>query len=402
MDKARRAAGTALAAALLAGTSACGLSVWGSGNVVERLAATDTVAVNLVLIGDAGLPNPAGEPVLAALKREIEQLPDRTFVVFLGDNVYPAGLPDTATLEGREGLRILRAQMAPLLETGVRGVFVPGNHDWAQGAAEGWNEIVRQERFVNENGRGIVTFEPRFGCPGPVVIDVGEALRVIAFDSQWWLHAGPRPSPDQCTPGTERAVLDSMRSAIRTAGDRRTVVVSHHPLVSGGRHGGYFDWPTYLFPLHPWARLAGLFARQDVSGREYRHMIESMEGVFATDTPMVYAGGHEHNLQVFRRGPMRYMLISGGGIYGHTTPTRRITGTQYVREASGFQRLTILADGRTRLGIVVVDAQGNAHEDYSVWLDVPPIRRPDMTPPARVPVTPSPAASPAPAATGPR
>ena len=58
--------------------------------------------------------------------------------------------------------------------------------------------------------------------------------------------------------------LTPMAIAWRTAGSRKTVVVSHHPIVSGGQHGGYFDWPTYLFPFHPWARIAGLFARQDV------------------------------------------------------------------------------------------------------------------------------------------
>lgn len=372
MDWRRRAAALASAAALLA-SGACGRSEFNVGRTVGPFPA-ESVAVNLVLIGDAGLPDPDGEPVLRALQTEIAAAPERSFVVFLGDNLYPVGLVDTLTEAGREGLRILRAQMQPLRDTGTRGLFVPGNHDWGQGAPEGWANVVRQERFINTEGAGLFGMEPRDGCPGPAVVDLAEVVRVIAIDTHWWLHPAQKPGPDRCAAGTEQGVIDSLRVVLATAGDRRTVVVAHHPVVSGGQHGGYFDWPTYLFPFHPWARIAGLFARQDVTGREYRHMATSLQRAFVVDTPTVYAAGHEHNLQVFRRDPARYLLISGTGIYGHTTPSRRITGTRYVREASGYMRITFLADGRARLAVMVVDAQGNAREDFSMWLDVPPPR----------------------------
>jgi hypothetical protein len=348
-------------AAVLA-SSACGRPALGLGRTVGPFPA-DSVALNLVLIGDAGLPNPAGEPVLQALQREIAAAPEKSFVVYLGDNVYPVGLPDTLTEPGREGMRILRAQFAPLRETNTRGLFVPGNHDWSQ------------ERVINSEGAGLFGMEPREGCPGPVVIDLGNVVRLIAIDSHWWLHPSTKPGRDRCNPGTEDGVVDSIRIALATAGDRRTIVVAHHPIVSGGQHGGYFDWPTYLFPFHPWARVAGLFARQDVNGREYRHMSASLARAFVVDTPTIYAAGHEHNLQVFRRDPAKYLIVSGGGIYGHTTTTRAITGIRYIRQASGYQRITFLEDGRARLSVMVVDAQGNATEDFSLWLDLPPITR---------------------------
>ena len=364
------------AAALLAmaAASGCGRAIYAVGSLADP-APADSVELTLVLIGDAGLPNPAGEPVLQALERELARDPERSYVVFLGDNIYPIGLSDTTTVEGREGLRILRAQMEPLLRTGAPGLFVPGNHDWAAGDVTGWNAIVRQERFLNEEGGGIVRMEPRDGCPGPVVVDVGRVLRVLAIDTQWWLHGGPKPGPDRCTPGTEEGVVEALRTALAGADGRRTVVVAHHPIVSGGQHGGYFDWPTYLFPLHPWARLSGVFARQDVTGREYRHMTTQLARAFAAEQPTVYAAGHDHNLQVFRRDPAHYLVVSGGGFYGHTTRTRAITGVRYIRAASGYQRIHFLPDGRARLSVMVVDAQGNAEEDFSEWLELPPLRR---------------------------
>lgn len=375
LAKVRRAGGGArrMACALLlaAVAAGCAKAVRGVGSVVDPLAQDDSVALRLILIGDGGLPEPDGEPVLTALEAELARDPERHLVVWLGDNVYPVGLSDTTTEAGRTGLAILASQMGPMRRTGTRGLFIPGNHDWANGAPEGWANVVRQSRYVNDVGDGLIALEPRDGCPGPVVMDMGPLLRLIAIDTHWWLHASTRPGPDRCTPGTAEGVIDSLRVALGTAGDRRTVVVAHHPLASGGSHGGYFDWPTYIFPLHPWARQAGLFARQDVTGREYREMAAALARAFVPNRPLVYAAGHEHNLQVFRRDPAQYMLVSGAGIYGHTSPTRSITGTRYTRQASGWQRLTFLHDGRVRLAVIVVDARGNATEDFSMWLDAP-------------------------------
>jgi hypothetical protein len=361
-----------LSAALLIAAAACGRPTFAVGRLATP-APADSLELTLVLIGDAGLPRPGGEPVLRALERELAEDPYRTVVAFLGDNLYPIGLVDTTTAAGQEGLRILRDQLRPVLRTGVLGIFVPGNHDWAAGDVTGWNNVVRQERFINREGLGRAGMEPRDGCPGPVVIDVGRVLRLLAIDTHWWLHDGPKPGPDRCTPGTQEGVVDSLRVALAPAGARRTVVVAHHPIVSGGQHGGYFDWPTYLFPLHPWARLAGLFAKQDVTGREYRHMIAQLSRAFAADPPNVYAAGHEHNLQVFRRDPAHYLIVSGSGVYGHTTRTRAITGVRYIREASGYQRIHFLSDGRARLSVMVVDAEGRAREDFAEWLELPPL-----------------------------
>jgi hypothetical protein len=373
----RRAAALAAAALLLAG--ACGRPALNLGRTVPGVQA-DSIALNLVLIGDAGLPDPDGEPVLQALRREVAWDPGRTLVVFLGDNVYPHGLPDSVAPDRSEAERILRGQIAPLVETGARGIFVPGNHDWDAGSPAGWNYVARQDRWIDGSSQGLVVMEPGYGCPGPVVRDEGEVLRLVILDTQWWLHGGPRPEGDrpECGADTEEEVVSAIRVALATAGQRRTVVVGHHPMASGGEHGGYFDWPTYLMPFHPWARLGGFFARQDVSGSEYRHMRDELGRAFAADPPLVYAAGHEHNLQVLRRAPARFLLVSGGGIYNHTTATRAITGTRYVRRASGFMRLTFLHDGRVRLAVIVVDADGEGTEDFSMWLEEERI-----TPPAQ-------------------
>lgn len=381
-----RAAPRAAAALALLVASACGRPFYNLGKTIEGVS-PDSVAMELFLIGDAGLPAPGGEPVLKALTSQASWDPERTFVVYLGDNIYPTGLPDSAGRTREEAERILDEQIEAVRDAGTRGILVPGNHDWEAGAAGGWWAIARQEAYVREHGKGDVWVLPRGGCPGPEVLDFGEAVRLVALDTQWWLHEWRKPGADRCRPGTEAGVVDSIRTALRTAGPRQVVVVAHHPLASGGQHGGYFDWPSYLFPFHPWARQAGFFAEQDITGVTYRRLIGALTGAFRDNPPLVYAAGHEHNLQVFRRDPARYLVVSGAGIYGHTTPVRAITGVRYARRASGYVRLAFLRDGRVRLAVVVVDAEGKPTEDFSTWLET--------VLPGR---TPAPGAAPAPAA----
>lgn len=376
----RAAIAVLLPCALMLG--ACYKSAFNVGKVIGAIN-RDSVAYTLLLIGDAGLPEPSagGDPVLRALRDAIrEDDPEQTFVVYLGDNLYPHGLVDsTETAERALGERILNSQINAVLEPGARGVLVPGNHDWDAGSNEGWRYIQRQDRYVDERGQGRVALLPNNGCPGPEVLDLNPTLRLIVLDTQWWLQAGgarPEGPSSQCAVKNEQQVVDSVRAVLASAGGRRTVVVGHHPLVSGGEHGGYFDWPTYL-QIHPYVRNGGIFARQDVTGREYTRMRIWLAGAFQPNPPLIYAAGHEHNLQVFRRAPARYQVVSGAGIYGHTTTVRAITGTRYARRASGFQRVSFLKDGRVRLAVLVVDAQGKMREDYSTFLDtegLPPVQ----------------------------
>ena len=52
------------------------------------------VDYRLLLVGDAGEPALNGEPTLRLLRYRVGLLPERTSVVFLGDNIYERGMPD--------------------------------------------------------------------------------------------------------------------------------------------------------------------------------------------------------------------------------------------------------------------------------------------------------------------
>ncbi len=346
---------------------------------------------SLYLIGDAGAPQP-GEPALEALARDgarrVSRLgAGRVAVAFLGDNVYPAGIPaeddsDRAEAEARLGVQLDAVRRARL-----HGFFVPGNHDWANAGHDGWEAVRRQARLVAASrGPGVATVVPPDGCPGPTHAMLGERMLLLFLDTQWWLHDGPKPRHpgSSCPHDAEAEVVEALGSRLRAAGARHAIVMAHHPLATGGPHGGNFGWREHVFPLREnhrwlWLPLPGLgslypivrgagVSDQDVMGPGNRRMQRSLAESFAEAPPLVYAAGHDHGLQVIQGGPARWLLVSGGG--GSVTLSRvhAIEGTRFARAASGFLRLDARQDGAIRLAALLAQPDGSAREAFGLCL----------------------------------
>ncbi len=346
------------------------------------------IDVTLFLIGDAGAPAapPDSEPVLVALRAAAAAAP-HPVIAFLGDNVYPRGLPDSSAPDRLDAERRLNEQLGVARATGAHAIFVPGNHDWDRQGPDGWDAIQREQRFIAAAGDPRASLLPAGGCPGPAVVDLGQVVRLVALDTQWWLHDGPKPEDptSSCPADSEREVVDSLRAALRAAGGRVVVAVAHHPLASGGPHGGHFGWQAHLFPLravkswlwiplpligsaYPVARERGV-SSQDAPSPAYRRMRAALDSAFAGLGPLVYAAGHDHTLQVIGGTSARYELVSGAGIFGHHDRVTALDSTRFASSASGFMRIEFLRDHRARLGVTVVDRRGGAVEAFALWLE---------------------------------
>ena len=347
----------------------------------------DDAAETLFLIGDAGKPAKGGEPVLIALRHQVERSGDRATVAFLGDNLYPKGLPDPGDREFAEMARRLDDQVDAVKGTGARVVFIPGNHDWVNGAPGGWAAVRRQEKRVEERGGPRVSYLPNDGCPGPEIADVGGRLRLVALDTQWWLHSHGRPEDpgSSCAADSEPEVVAGLRATLDGAGSRDVVVLGHHPLQSGGPHGGNFGLKQHVFPLTDWKK--GLFiplplvgsayplsrgsglTPQDIPSNEYRRMREALARGMRGRMPLAWASGHEHVLQVIESREWGRVLVSGSGIYGHVTYVKNVEGSLYRAARSGFMRIDFLRDGRRRLGVIEVREDGGYREAFARVLE---------------------------------
>src|SRR2546427_9539477 len=101
--------------------------------------------------GGAPAGPPDSERVFMALRAAAASAP-HAVIVFLGDNVYPDGMPDSAAPGRAKAERVLTQQLRVLQASGARGFFVPGNHDWDSMQPGGWDAIRRQERFIAAAG----------------------------------------------------------------------------------------------------------------------------------------------------------------------------------------------------------------------------------------------------------
>lgn len=334
----------------------------------------------LVLIGDAGEVG-RDDAIVALLSEWSNAHPERTAVVFLGDNLYPAGLQYAGSARARgEGILLEQLQA-----THARELFIPGNHDW------GWTVFQRSSRGVLLNQQVFIEshgamFEPQHGCPGPVAVPllkstraVAGGLTVLALDLNWWL-----------LPEAERPVCEGVASTedfiarLRAELDQRraenVVVVAHHPIRSGGPHGGF----TRGF----WTDLGvSLFYRaysvQDLIEPHYEEMVKVLGNVLAENPPLAMVGGHDHSLQILDGGTeARLVVVSGAG--SNTSGVTSIDGTLFAHAHRGFVVFDFHRAKKNIDGVLVVKVVETGRGDRPVFSLALDLAR-EQAPPQKVP-----------------
>jgi len=342
------------------------------------------VASRVLLIGDAGAAAARGEPVLIALTEWAKQIPDKTLIVFLGDNVYPSGFDAKP-----EAIRRLNTLLEVVRASQATPLFIPGNHDWKPED----NDQRERDYIIKAYEKG---FPILLRCPGPEYVD-WHGVRLIALDSEWWLK---QRGAEACRPANgsvvrEEQVKQKIRELLEGT-PTPVIVVAHHPFESHGPHGGFFDWQDHLFPLTRITRYAWLplpvvgslypLLRpavqdpQDLQSPRYRALKDFLDDALSKSQrpPLVYASGHEHSLQVMEGGCIAgYHLVSGLGSQSEATPVSDGPNTLFAHEQhAGFMVVDILTDHRVRLTVVEA-AQGDRTGTpiWSTWLTRSPACR---------------------------
>lgn len=323
---------------------------------------------SLFLIGDAGKPaSDRQEPTFKILQAAMQQRGEQSMAIFLGDNIYPYGLPDSDEADYTESRRRILEQVKILDNYPGKAVFVPGNHDWAQGRKQGFHRIRNLKKFFRDSTDRDKLLLPEDGCPGPVEVELSQDLLLILIDTQWFLHKWDKPDHQyDCQVKYNADFYEQLEGIIRNNKDRKIVVAGHHPMYSYGAHGGHFPISQHIFPLTMGFKNAyiplpviGSIAPlqrklwgniQDIPHPIYKEMRDNLVEIFQEHPNLTYVCGHDHNLQYLPIEGNHYVVSGAGAKHKWVSKGKK---AHFTYEHKGYARLDYYDSGEVWLSFHV-------------------------------------------------
>jgi Calcineurin-like phosphoesterase len=318
-------------------------------------AQTDTISQRIILIGDAGQLTNGRHPIVEAVRRLIP-LDKKTTVLYLGDNLYEKGLPGEEFTTYKSYRSVLDSQVSIADGTPSKVYMIPGNHDWENGSRNGLETVTREQQYVDFLLKDNVKFLPEDGCPGPFAINLGDDVTIIVFDSQWWLHPFDKPGIESdCDCKTKDELVTRIADLASRNAKKLVILACHHPFRSNGVHGGFFTWKQHIFPFTdifpkayiPLPVIGSIYpivrkvygTPQDLSHPVYANMINEISEAIKNAAPnIIFAAGHEHNLELIQDSSYQY-IISGGGSKNQRVSTSK--KSTFISASQGFAVLEV-------------------------------------------------------------
>ncbi|WP_425389434.1 metallophosphoesterase [Ekhidna sp.] len=301
----------------------------------------------IFLIGDAGEPK-SPDPNLELLKQKMASATDDDFLIFLGDNLYPKGLPEKEHPQREEMEDKLIPQLEVMKAFPGKAYIIPGNHDWAQGRKYGWERALNMERFVRDYFDGDNVLLPTGSCPGPIEIPMGEKSTLIILNTQYFLHGWDKPNEDDdCGSKSTIEALEDLKTIITRNAGKHILIAAHHPVYTYGEHHGNFSFKEQLKPLPILGSLQPLFRRligniQDNTHPKYRAIMGQLVAAMNEAEDVIYACGHEHSLQLIQKDG-HHFIVSGSG--SKITHVKKGDGSLFAKKEQGFAILNLQLSG---------------------------------------------------------
>ncbi len=323
-------------------------------NLVSNDKDTTKIAHRFFLIGDAGNADQENaQKILNALQEQLGQSDEKATLLFLGDNIYPKGMPNEKDQKTYNiALKKLTNQLD--ISKGFKGktIFIPGNHDWYSGISG----LKRQEKIVNHDLQDKKAFLPADGCP----IDdkkINDQLCLITIDSEWFLENWDKIPTinDDCNIKTREAFFEELESILNKNEDKTIILAIHHPLMSNGTHGGQFSLEKQLFPLEQKIPLPviGSFINllrktsgvspQDIQNKQYQILVKRIKTLLQNQDNVIVVSGHDHNLQYIENENIK-QIISGAG--SKSEAARAVYPNDFSYGKNGFATLTAYTNGK--------------------------------------------------------
>jgi hypothetical protein len=325
--------------------------------VTENATDTSKIAHTFFLVGDAGNANEdKAQETLGLLVNQLKKADKNATLLFLGDNIYPKGLPNTDHPNERIiAEEKLTNQLKLSKNFEGKTIFIPGNHDWYSGI----KGLDRQAKFVMDYLNDKKSFLPRKGCAIDD-IEINKNLTLVTIDSQWFLEDWDK-SPtinDECSIKTREAFFDELESILNKNQDKTIILALHHPLMTNGTHGGQFSLEKQLFPLEQKIPLPVIgsvinlirktsgISPQDIQNKQYTLFTKRIKTLLQGQDNVMVVSGHDHNLQYINIDNIK-QIISGAG--SKSAAAKAIFPDDFSYGGNGFAALNIYKNGAAKV-----------------------------------------------------
>jgi len=309
------------------------------------------------LLGDGGYSPPGGTSLgLIAFKTFLDSVnKTENYTIFLGDNIYPDGMPSEGA-PGREAAEYrLDAQLDAIENYEGKVVVIPGNHDWYN---EKLNGLERQKDYLKNKFEDILLWSPEIGC-GLESLEISENIQLIVIDSQWYLEdwdKNPKIN-DNCEQiKTREAMFLELESEIKKNQNKTVLIALHHPIYTNGVHGGQYTIDRHIYPsqkkiplpilgsLATLIRTTGGVSIQDAQNNRYKSLANRLSVIAQGSERVIFASGHEHSLQYIEHDSVKQIVSGSGSKASYATLSN---DGVFAYNGQGFAVLDIFKDGST-------------------------------------------------------
>lgn len=302
----------------------------------------------LFLIGDAGnADEPQAQKTLNLLKNKLDSADSNSMLIFLGDNIYPLGMPKTSDEGYPLAKQKMENQLAITKNFKGKTLVIPGNHDWYHGV-EG---LKAQEDFVKDYLDNKKAFLPKNSCPIDE-ISLTKDITLIVIDSEWALidwdkYVGVNKN---CDIKTREDFYDEFKDLIIKNQNKRIIVALHHPVISSGVHAGFNSAKSHLSAFNGRVPIPGVAtilttlrsasgaSMEDLSNNHYDYFAGRIQNIIQDNKNVILVSGHDHNLQYHSEKNIR-QIISGAG--SKTDPVTITSESDFSFGGSGFAVLNL-------------------------------------------------------------
>ncbi len=321
---------------------------------------------SIYLLGDGGYSPPGGTSLgLLAFRSFLDSVhKPQNYTIFLGDNIYPDGMPPESSPDREAAEYRIDAQLNAIKNYEGNVVVIPGNHDWYNEKLEG---LEREKEYLKENFDETLIWSPEIGC-GLESISISENIQLIVLDSQWYLEDwdnNPRINDNCGKINTREAMFQQLIAEIGRNSGKTIIVALHHPLYTNGVHGGQYTFTRHIYPsqkkiplpilgsLATLIRTTGGVSIQDAQNNRYKSLVTRLTKIAQGSKNLVFVSGHEHSLQYIEHEGVKQIVSGSGSKASYATLSN---DGLFAYPGQGFAVLDIFEDGSSW-----VSFYGNEH-----------------------------------------